>query len=256
MYYQQYIGKMTISTENNQFSVGGTVLTLTSGEYYLAGYTGETTDQLCEHMQAVIREGTTHSGATVVYSGTTGVVTITLDSSAELIFTDAPLAAVLGFSSATPGTATTFESDQNPRYVWRPSLGPSDYPGDLLNWWLPTSTTRNVRSADGTTYSVVGNLLYDCEFSYSFLPVADVITPSTGTIYRDLEQFFKDVIHNGMTIRCYPDRTVNTSADYYTALFGRDGSPIVGSFRQFIDKYSTEYNGMWNVTIPLMEHNT
>ena len=255
MYYQQYLGKFAISTNNNQFSVGGVGLTLTSGDYYLAGYSGESTNQLWEHMQAVIRAGTAHATATVVYSGSTGVVTITLDSSEALVFTDAPLAAILGFSSATPGTASSFTSDQNPRYVWRPSMGPNNYHGNLLNWWSPKSTTRSSRSANGTTYSIVGNVLYDTEISYSLLPIDEVRTPATGTVYDDLEQWFLDVPHNGMPIRCYPDRTVNTSSDYFTAMFGSDSSQLVDSFEKYCSKYARDYNGLWDVTLPLMEHN-
>lgn len=255
MYYQQYLGKFSISTANNQFSVGGIGLTLTSGDYYLAGYDGETTDQLCEHMQAVIRAGTAHATATVVYSGSTGVVTITLDSAEALVFTDAPLAAILGFSSATPGASDSFTSDQNPRYIWRPSRGPSDYRGNLLNWWSARSTTRAVRSANGTTYSVVGNLLYDTEISYSLLALSEVRTPADGTVYGDFEQWFEDVIHNGMPIRCYPDRTVNTSSDYFTALFGGDKSSLIDSFEKYCSKYARDYNGLWGVSMPLMEHN-
>lgn len=255
MYYQQYLGKFSISSANNQFSVGGVGLTLTSGDYYTAGYSGESTDQLCEHMQAVIRAGTAHATATVEYSGTTGAVTITLDSSEALVFTDAPLAAILGFSSTSPGTSDTFTSDQTPRYVWRPSLGPSEYSGNLLNWWSPRTTTRSYRSASGITFSNVGNLLYDAKISYSLLSVDEVRTPTTGTVYDDLEQWFKDVIHNGMPFRCYPDRTVNTSSDYYTAMFGSDDTDIVDSFDKYCDKYSTDYNGLWDVALPMMEHN-
>lgn len=253
-YYQQFLGRFSINTSNNNLTVAGTALTLTSGNYYLAGYTGESTDQLCEHLQAQIRTVAGHSGATVVYSGTTGQVTITLGATATISFTDAYLAYILGFSSATQSGADTYVSDQNPRYVWRPTIGASGHPVNLINLWAPRSTTRVYRSPNGTTYSIEGDELNDALIEYSLLPDDDVVTPATGTVYRDLQQFFRDVVHAGQPMRVYPDRTVNTSADYKTAIFGRDDQEIVGSFQDYIARWGSDYSGLWDISIPLMEY--
>lgn len=253
-YYQQFLGRFAINTSNNNLTVDGTALTLTSGNYYLAGYSGESTNQLCEHLQEQIRTVAGQSTATVAYSGSTGQVTITLDSAVTIEFDDAYLAYILGFSSTTQSGADTYTSDQSCRYVWRPTIGASGHPVNLINLWAPRSTTRVYRSPNGTTYSIEGNELNDALIEYSLLPDADVVTPTTGTVYRDLQQFFRDVVHAGQPIRVYPDRTANTSSSYKTAILGRDDQEIVGSFQDYIARWGSDYNGLWDLSIPLMEH--
>jgi hypothetical protein len=38
-------------------------------------------------------------------------------------------------------------------------------------------------------------------------------------------------------------------------MFGDDFDAVIGSFEKYCDKYAKDYNGLWDVTIPLMEHN-
>ena len=253
-YYQQYLGRFVINTSNNSLTVDGTALTLTSGNYYLAGYTGESTSQLCEHLQTQIRTVAGQSTATVTYSGSTGAVTIGLDSAVTVTFDDAYLAYILGFSSASQTGSDSYVSDQNPRYVWRPTYSASNHPVNLLNFWQTESTTRVTRSMNGTTYSIVGNELKDATIDYYVLPEADVITPSSGTIYKDFQQWFSDVVHEGQPIRVYPDRTVNTSSDYVTAMFCEKGQETVGDFIKYARPYQDDYSGLWSVRLPLVEH--
>ncbi len=252
---QQYLGRFYINASNNSFTCDGDALAVTAGYFYTAGYTSESTDQLCEAVQVLIRTVSGQSTATVTYSGTTGVVTIALDSAVTIVFTDSGLAAYLGFSATTQSGADTYTSDQIPRGIWRPTNSAVGHPNIIENFWIKRSSTRVMRSADGTTYSVIGNEFSDATIEYEALPEADVPTPSSGTIYRDFENWLSDIVHEGQPIRCYPDRTVNTSADYVTAVFGSDDMETIGSFTDFMNRFTEDYNGMWNVTLPLMEYN-
>ena len=251
----QILGRFYISNALDDFSVGGTALSLDTGYYYLAQYSGETTEQLCEHMQAVIRAGTAYSSATVTYSGSTGVVTINIGATATLDFDDTGLAAILGFSATSYSGASSYSSNQVPQHVWRPTISLSDHYGEKKNLWAPRSTSRVVRSANGTTYSIVGNELFDVVLTWNILPKEDVITPADGTVYRDYEQFYRDVIHEGQPMRVYHDRTLNSVDDFKTAIFGSDDQDIVGSISEYVARYTPDYNGHWSVTIPLMEFN-
>lgn len=251
----QFLGRFYISENLDDFTIGATNLSLDNGYYYLAGYTGETTDQLCEHMQAVIRAGTTYTTATVTYSGSTGQVTINLGATDTITFDDNGLAAILGFSSTSLSGASSYSSDQVPQHVWRPTIGLSDHYGEKSNVWAPRSTTRVLRSANGTTYSVVGNELFDVTLVWDILPKEDVIQPSTGTIYRDFETWFRDVVHEGQPFRFYSDRTLNSQSDFKTGIFGSDDEDVIGSITGYTDRYTPDYNGHWSVTFPMMEFN-
>ncbi len=253
--YQQYLGRFYINSSLDSFTVDGTGVTLTSGYYYTAGYSGESADQLIDGVQTQIRTVAGQGTATVTYSGTTGAVTIALDSSVDITFDDAGLAAYLGFSSASQTGSDTYVSDQVPRGIWRPTLGAVNHPNVVENFWVKRSSTRILRSADGTSYSVVGNEFSDASIEYAILPEADVVTPATGTIYRDLENWLSDIVHEGQPIRCYPDRTENDSDDYVTAMFGDDDTETVGSYADYFSRLASDYNGQWNVSLPLMEYN-
>jgi hypothetical protein len=254
--YQQYLGRFYINSSLDSLTVDGTALTLTNGYYFTAGYTGESSEQLVEHLQTKIRTVAGQATATVTYSGSTGVVTISLDSAVTITFNDSGLAAYLGFSSASQTGSDEYTSDQIPRGVWRPTLGASSHPNIIENFWAKRSSTRVIRSADGVTYNVVGNEFSDAVIEYAILPEADVVTPDTGTIYRDFENWLSDIVHEGQPIRCYPDRTVNTATDYVTAIFGDDDTEMIGSFADYFQRFRSDYNGQWGVTLPLMEYNT
>jgi len=251
--YQQWIGRFAIGSSNDSFSIASNAFTLTSGNYYIAGYTSESTAQLCEHITAKIIG--TYANAAVTYSETTGLVTFKIANSGTytITWTDTALQTLLGFTG-TQSNAATYTATMEPQHVWRPERGASSYPAQLNQFWAPRSTTVVGRSRDGTTYAVRGNLLYDAEVSYTMLADTRVITPaSTGTV-TDLQGFFEDVIHVGQPIRVFPDRTLKASTSYVTALVspGKDGDPI-GSWQDFCGRHVANYNGLWDVTLPLLK---
>ena len=261
--FQRYFGRFTIGTNNQDFTVTDSdnsvpyAVQLTAGEYYLESYSGEGTNQLVEHTQAQIRDlgvkgAVDYGGATVTYNATTDRVTIDFDTlpaaSVDITWTDSDLKTLLGFTGAQTG-ADTYTAAQSPRYVWSPSKCPTDYPLDLAQFWAPNSPTRAGRSKDGSSWSVKGTaVLYDAQISYELLDDSEVITPSTGTIYDDLQQFWVDVVHAGQPVRIYVDRSTSSAANTKTGLWvpGEDDEPL-GSFLQTVGRHIRNYNGLWDV---------
>jgi hypothetical protein len=178
----------------------------------------------------------------------------TLNTAATLVFNDTDLADMCGFSNATQASAGSHASDQNCAYTWHPSKNLSDYPLDLTQFWAPRSSTILGRSIDGTSYTVAGSTTYDALLSVVHLPQAEVITPSTGTVGKDLQQFWLDVPAQGQPMRIVMDISSYAAAgDYKTGLWGSDDDEELGSFLDFIGRTITQYQGLWDVEIPLMK---
>lgn len=256
MALQEFRGKFTLPSAATTFSIGATGCTLTEADYYIAGYTGESATQLVEHMQAVIRAiGATQDASTVAYSGTTGRVTITLETAATLTLSSS-LATILGFTSTSYGSGTTFTAERQPRYVWRPSRGAWEYPDNLTaaTFWPPESSTVVGRSEDGSPYGVGGYLLYDALIVYRCLTLAEVMTPSTGTVYADLKQFFSDVIHTAKPIRMLLDRTDASSTGYVQFIWGKEGQERIGKFYGPIAyEHRPPSKALWDVEVTMMK---
>lgn len=257
MSYAIYLGQFAIGAASKDFAIGATACAIATGNYYTSGYTSESTEQLCEAVQTKIRAiGATQDASTVSHSLTTNRVTITLETAAALTWTDTALGVCLGFSSASYSSATSFVAENPPRYTWMPTKALANYPlqgtkgGYLLS---PRSTTIVGRSNDGTTYSVTGATVYDATLEYVLLPEADVITPTTGTTYRDFQQFWGDVIAAGKPCRIFPDRTLKTSTDYDTVIFGSADNESIGMLDAWKSRHVASYNGLWTVSLPVMK---
>jgi len=254
--YQQYLGQFPIDATTKDFSVedtgggGAQAIALTTGYYYIAGYTGEVEAQLCEHMQAQIRnEGGNFADAEVTYSGSTGLITINCPSTTTLTigWTDSLLQSLLGFTGTQSG-AKSYTATYPPRYVWRPTEELSDYPTALSTWWASRSTSRYKRANSGKAFAIAGTTVYDGSYAYRLLTAAEMLKASQ-TNYESLEQFFDDVIAAAKPIRCYPDRTANTSSDFFTAQWKVDGE--VGSFVEYFERHRSNYNGLFNFDFAL-----
>lgn len=257
MALQQFLGRFYLGDDAKDLSIGATAIQLTTGYYYTAGYATEATAQLCEHLQATIRAiGATQDASTVLYSGTTGLVTITLETAATLTFTDSALATILGFTSSSYASNTTFTAERQPRYVWRPTRSAWDYPNNLSapTFWNERPQSIVGRTDDGTTWSVGKTALYDGYVVYRCLTAAEVKTPTTGTVYADLRQFFHDVVSESpQPIRFYPDRTVNTSTDYLTFMWAAPEDDKVNDWASYAKRHAREYLTLWDVEIPMMK---
>lgn len=257
MVKQEFLGRFYYNDAggSNDLSVGGASIDLDSGYYYLCGYSGESTDNLLEHIAATIG-----GGATVVYNHALKRVVFNLASPATLQINDTALQAVLGFTSGLKSSASTHTGTVHPRYLWSPSQGASYHDVDYKTFWAPRSSTKYCRSANGVTYSVVGTKLYDCTLEFGLLDESEVITPSTA-LYEDFQQWYEDVLHEGRQFRVILDTTGLTtsyaSTNYVTAMYGMPGSSgtePIGAFDAFANRHIDNYQGLWNVRIPLVKY--
>jgi len=232
-------------------------VTLTSGRYYLAGYTGESADQLVEHITTqIVAEGGAFANVVCSYSASTGKVSFVAGAGAniDIAFTDTALRDLLGFAANITGLDDTAQTATNEaRYVWRPDRALSGHPVGHGRVFRPESTTVVFRSKDGSINSVVGNTLYAGLLEYSMIAGARVYIPDGGSVNQELERFFEDVIANGEPIRFYPDRTVNTSTDYVTLVVGGGDGPI-GAFDDFAQRHIASYSGLWDIGIPVIKN--
>jgi hypothetical protein len=260
--YQQYFGQFTLDTDHNDIKLwlpgpADRDVVLTVGDYYLAGYTGEATPQLLEHLQAQIRAAdVTLAAAEVSYSQSTGLVTIDFRAGVDIdiSWTDAGLQSMLGFTGVQTGAAS-YTGTFHPRYIWRPSRPLAEFPGDLETWWGKRSTTIVRRSPGGVTVSNPGPaILYGGQYVYRQLTQHEAIA-SDDSHWRALETFWTDVFDKGQPIRCYPDRTLNTVADIHAAIAhgGEEGS--LGSFYEAVaQRRHARWNGRWDVTLDLWRY--
>jgi len=260
MTLQIYVGTLTIDGDSKDFTVertdgapwGPGAVALTVGDYFPYGYTGEATAQLMEHMQVVIRAaggGARFPAATVAFDTSTGLVTIDFGVAAELVWTDTDLRDLLGFTATLTGSDTYTATNQC-RYIWRPSLSFSKYPGNLTRLFGQRSTSTAGTSSDGTPYGNAGTILYEGEYSYQLLESGEVVTDA-DTVWESYEQFWQDCIHEVVPVRVYPDRSLNASDSYYKCLMTSvDGSP--GKLqRGQANPYRADHYGMWGVDFQL-----
>lgn len=250
----RWLGRFAVGASNDSFSVDATAKTCTAGDYYLTGYTGESTVQFIEHMEDLI--AAVVASSTVTYSTTTGFVTITFGSGTHTItWTDDDLKTLLGFHGVdTSSGAASFTGVQEPQYVWSPDVAISDAPVHPARIVQPISSTRVQVSRDGTLTTVRGNLRYAGDVEYQLLDGDLVFIPATGSVNGEFESFFGDVIHAGELIRLYPDRTVNTSTDFVTVKVVAPGGEEIGAFDGFARKRIQSYQGLADVRIPVAKY--
>jgi len=238
-------------------------INLTDGYYYISGYTAESTAQLCEHIQARIRavlDGTSgkpdETAMTVIYDIVQQRVEFAW-TNAHAMTLQSGIATVLGLATSQ-GSATAHNGTRQPRYVWIPGQGPSSHFVDQTQFWSPQSQTIYGRSASGACYSVQGTMLYHNELSYQLLSKSVVITPSSGTAYADFQQWYTDVLHAGQQFRIVLDASsaAYASTGYTTAIYGNGGqdATIISSFKDFASRHISNYQDLWDVTIPVIKY--
>lgn len=256
MALQEYFGRFYTTALQVTVTKGANVanITVAAGNYFIAGYTAEATNQLIEEIESQMQAATGFSGAdTIVYDHSTGLVTFTFDASSTITWTTASLKTTLGFGSTdTSVAATSFTGDVQPRYIWRPSRAPSEYPTNLSRFWGVGSTTITGRSRDGFAWAVEGNKFYEANISYKYLSESETVQTSTTDVYDNFEAFYEDVCHAGYPIRIFPDRTAYGSTDYVTGQFNNGDS--LGLLSEFAVRNLDSYNGLWDVTLPLRKY--
>ena len=252
--YQEYFGQFYLDSARNDFSVTrGTktnAITLTNALYFMAPYDAETnanTATLTNHIAWKI-EGA--SGALAkcncYFNHSDGLIRITMNGSHNITWTDSGLQGLLGFTGSQIN-ANAYTATRSPRYTWRPAVTATSYPTRIETFWNPKTTTRYVRSKDGSTHSVGGNLLYDATITYQFLSDAQTLKGSVEN-YQSFQTFYEDVVQAGMPIRVYPDRNYTNSSSYVTACWGEEEPK---SFVEFAKRGTDRYLGFWTLAIPL-----
>ncbi len=251
MVYQLFYGRFYQASTT--FSIGSDTLTTTDGYYYMDGVAAAPTNFL-GHLQTLIRAiGASQDTSTVTFDRSTRRVTITLETAATLSI--ANLKALLGYTDDSYGSGKTFTTERSPKYTWAPLRGMSWFPleNNGANFWVPKSFSPSGRSLDGTTFSIPKPILYSAEIEYFCLPKAEIITPVTGTIYEDFQNFFTSVVLSDNKFNFFPDSTKSTSSDVSNAAIGKDGEETIGSFTQYSTRHIRNYNGLWNLKIPMFK---
>jgi len=255
---QEYIGQIVIDGDSDNFTVDATPTSISTGTYFMNGYTGEGV-QLCETLQVAL--AAVVGGTTVTRSTSTGLITIDFGASHSITWTDTGLRDILGYTGNLTG-ASSYVATNTPKGVWRPSRELVEYPGDLTEWWGRESSTQIVISRDGTTYTNEGNLTYGGTYGYEVLDESEVITDSS-TVWESFEQFWSDVAHEGRPIRVLMDRTSYAStSDYVTGIMippdsdARDEAITLGPFSDFRNRLIESYNGFYNVRIGMAKYVT
>lgn len=254
MALSRWFGRFAVGSSNDSFSVDATAKTCTAGNYYITGHTAESTVQFCEHLEDLI--AAVVASSTVVYSATTGLITITFGSGTHTItWTDAALKTLLGFDGVNTGAAAaSFAAVMEPQYVWSPNVAIADAPVSVGRLLQPVSSTVVHCSRDGTLSSVRGNTRYAGTLEYQLIDGARVLVPSTGSVNKEFESFFEDVIAAGERIRILPNRsTYAASTDYVECVVGVPGESI-GSFSDFARKRFASYEGLFDLSIPVMKY--
>lgn len=272
---QEFIGEIEITGSLDDFTLDdGTgapmpvSVQLTSGDYFIEGYTGEATAQLIEHLQAQIRASHANFAAagssecTVSRSSSTGLITISFASGPVTVtWTDAALGTLLGYTGNLSGDAA-YAATNTPKGVWRPTRTITSYPGDLTTWWAEESSSLITISKDGSTFAMEGNLLYNGLYEYELLTDSEVVTTSS-TVWSTFEKFWQTVVHEGRPVRVLPDRTAYTSAGEYVTGFilpadasPGDGPVTIGTVMEYRGRTIDNYNGFWQVAFKMAKQVT
>jgi hypothetical protein len=265
---QAFLGRFEIDALSQSitmaFTASGTpagnqLVSLDTGEFYMKGHSGESTEQLTEHIQAKIRAfGSDYASATCSLDLSTGLITFTFAYSVQLTWTDPLLGSYLGWGS-NPSPGTSIVAPNPARFVWRPSLSPSKLPTDLTTFWEPFSNTSMHLAPDGTPTTTPGALQNRASIAYDLLELSEVLVDENGLPAGNatFEQYYRDTCHGGKPSRIILDRTAYATADdYKVALFGQpDGQGEIGPLRDWIAPVHGEAaHDLWDVDLFFAEY--
>jgi hypothetical protein len=253
---QALLGRFYLAAQS--FTVNATGKATTAGHYFLCGYSGESTDQLCEHVQDLVDD--VCAGATVGLSLTTGKVTIELGTTGSITWGSATeLRDLLGFTGDLSG-ADTYLADNPARYAWAPqrngnAAAMGEHPNALTaaSFYDYASNTRLVRSKDGTATTVAGPLSTgEAMVGWRFLSKSSCrasAAPDPGTF----EQLWLDCLGGGERVRLVLSASSYTSANYVECVAGRDDE-VLGAFGDYCKRSRPPFDGLWDVALPLVEY--
>jgi len=239
------IGQRYISAA--QISMGGTPRTPTAGYRYLMGYQGESAAGVIEHLEALLF--LEYPAASVTLDTATGICTIAFGETGGLIWGTSEFKAVLGFESdigSSAGASGTLPCQG----WWAADREPSYYPLDASLVWDTETTTKTVRSTDGSAFTVVGSTHGGkASISFGMQSTATVVDGGT-TADLSLERFWKHVAVNGLPLRYVS--TSYTLTNHVQGLW--ELSNDRSAFTDFARRTIESYDGLWDCTIPLIRY--
>lgn len=251
---QLFLGKFNLAS-NCTVTTEYANATVNAGGYFLAGYTNESSSILLQTVaSAIASTDPSLEYSNVTLNSTSGKVSINLSTACNVTL-DATLASIMGFSNSAYTFNTSATANYYPRYLWMPSEAPADYPLNLdaSSFWMPESTSSAGRADEGTSWSVQGNLIYGGKLEYVLLPEQEAKI-TNGYWRNDFQTFWQDVVHAGQPTRILPDKTSYTATSFVTGIVHKSGSETMGSFDQYAQRYMKNYNGLWNINIPLEKY--
>lgn len=265
-YRQAFLGRFELASDELDFALNNGAaasITLTAAEYYGAGYDPGTANdvQLCEHIEAQIQaEGGNYADNTVRLSLSTGKVTFDFQGHTTTItWSDTALRDLLGFTGDCSG-ASSYTGTYPMRYLWLPTLGPSDYPPvGILNWWEPVSSTIVHQSPGNAACGTEGELVNQALVTYDLLDNSEVQKPISPTYNAEenqtFESFWRRVVHKASPVRIVPDRdTYAASANYKLGLFSGRAGKRLGRYLDWIRPSQGKNHSLIDVTTYWVEH--
>jgi len=251
---QALIGRFDINTDNQSWTVDSNPLSTTAGKYFISGYTGESAaNNLVATMQVdmLAALAPSHTSATIALDLATGLITIGgFDSSIAITWDDTNLRDLLGYTGNLSGD-TSYPATNPARYLWRPNKGLSDYPVTLDAVFAPESATMVGATRDGTIMTARQTTVYGGEYEWQLIQESDAIIPATGSINREFEQFFTDIIAAGERVRFVFDRTSYASTgDFVTVTIfpGDDPEPTaIGPVQDYLTRAVDGNLALWDV---------
>ena len=240
-------------------TVNSTAITTTAGWYYAAGYTGESPAQLDDHLGALIAGVVASSGIGIDLS--TGLTYIAMPGSATITWgTGTTLRDLLGFEGTDTGSTDLAASTNPCRYLWAPTrnsaaVGLTSYANGLTaaSFYDYPSKSATVRAPSGAASTVKAPLTTGvCDLLWQRLDKASV-RRTTDPDPDCFEQFWLDTINGGQRLRVVLNASNYTSANTVECLV-RSEDEGYGDFGSFAVRSQADFDGHWDVRIPLVEY--
>ena len=248
MWHGQIVIGATRDTIDLSGPAAGETITLTNQNVYIKKSSGGT-DQLIEDMTTKVTAGdANYTGLAVTYSFATNKVTVSEDGTAASAitwtWTDTALRDLLGFTGNLTLDNDSTTATNECAFCWAPDRSLAFHPVQLNQFWSRRSTSMGQKSNDGTIVSVEGQNLNVADVAYSHIAKARVIIPSSGSINTEFQQFYGDVIHLGMPIRLYPDKT-DSAVVKTLKVIDEDG--LVPPLDDMISRNVQSFDNYWRV---------
>lgn len=219
------LGRFSITSTSDQLTVNAAAITLTTGDYFMRGYTAESTDQLVEHLQAQIRAAGGALAAFSVSLSDAGFITLSNGSAFTVTWNSegsSALRNLLGFTGNL-SSATSHTGSNQVKYCWFPNCGVAETQSHQSVLGASSSDAVVRRAPSGRVITTTYDTYREQMFEWRWLEdeyVWPVGVGGTTVTNRDFLQFWTDVIRIGQRFRYFPDRTSNTSTAYYEYVGG------------------------------------